>query len=324
MVLDLFRNIAHYQLNNPLPKLTKTIYGVIAICIATTFWGLDGVVLTPRLYNLDVAFVVFILHALPFILMHSFLWKSYSYLKSFTKSDFLLVFLIGLLGGSLGTLSIVKALFLVNFQALTVVVLLQKLQPVFAIFFAYFLLQEKPNRHFLIWATLAIIAGYFLTFGLSLPNFNSGENTVMAALYAVLAAFSFGVSTVLGRKLVMKYPSPSTAFFRYGATTIIMFTYVALSGKLIGFEQMTTQNWQIVLTIIFTTGSAMGFLYYHGLKRVQANVATIAELCFPLSAIIFDYLFNGNFLSPIQWVGAAIMVYAIIRLSKTELPTLPQ
>ena len=71
-------------------------------------------------------------------------------------------FLLSLFGGAVGTLAIVKALFLVNFKALTIVVLLQKLQPVFAITLAALLLGEKLKRNFLLWSALAITAGYFL------------------------------------------------------------------------------------------------------------------------------------------------------------------
>ncbi|MGB0525764.1 MAG: DMT family transporter [Flammeovirgaceae bacterium] len=301
-----------------MPTSSKSISGIIAICVATTFWGLDGVVLTPRLYNLDVAFVVFVLHALPFLLMHTFLWKSYRFLRVLKWTDIITIFLVGLFGGALGTLSIVKALFLVNFQALTVVVLLQKLQPVFAITLAFFLLKERPNKNFLAWAVLAIISGYFLTFGWDLPNFHTGENTVYAALFALLAAVSFGTSTVLGRKLLLKFPSPTTSFFRYGATSIIMLIYVSAIGQLDGFQEMTVQNWQIIFLIMFTSGSAMLFLYYYGLKRVQAKVATIAELCFPLSAIVFDYLFNDHALSVVQWLGAVVMIYSMIQIGKRE------
>lgn len=55
-------------------------------------------------------------------------------------------FLVALFGGSLGTLSIVKALFLVNFHHLTVVTLLQKLQPVFAIILARIILKEREGK----------------------------------------------------------------------------------------------------------------------------------------------------------------------------------
>mgnify|MGYP000922306624 FL=1 len=115
-------------------KFNRTVFiGAMAICIAAILWGLDGVVLTPRLYSLDIGLVVFIFHALPFLIMNIFMFKQYRYLKDFTMGDVLLFFLLSLFGGAVGTLAIVKALFLVNFKALTIVVLLQKLQPVFAI-----------------------------------------------------------------------------------------------------------------------------------------------------------------------------------------------
>jgi hypothetical protein len=49
--------------------------GSVAIAISAVLWGVDGVVLTPRLFNLDVGYVVFILHAFPFLLMNLFLFR---------------------------------------------------------------------------------------------------------------------------------------------------------------------------------------------------------------------------------------------------------
>jgi len=109
-------------------------------------WGFDGVVLTPRLYKLNVGFVVFMLHLIPFVLMNIFLFKQYKWLKKFSANDLIILFLIAFFGGALGTLSIVKALFLVQFQHLSVVVLLQKLQPIFAVSLAAFILKEKITK----------------------------------------------------------------------------------------------------------------------------------------------------------------------------------
>ena len=71
----------------------------------------------------------------------------------------------------------------------------------------------------------------------------------------------------------------------------------------------------IVLIISLTTGSGAIFLYYYGLTRVRASVATICELCLPLSAVMLDYLVNDSVLGPWQWVGAALLVGAILRIS---------
>ena len=56
------------------------VLGALAICISAALWGFDGVALTPRLYNLDVLQVVFLLHAVPFLFMQLFLLRSYGVL----------------------------------------------------------------------------------------------------------------------------------------------------------------------------------------------------------------------------------------------------
>jgi drug/metabolite transporter (DMT)-like permease len=305
-------------------KRTSVILGALAVSISAIMWGFDGIVLTPRLYNLDVGYVVFMLHLIPFAIMNLFLYKQYRHIKNFTASDYLLIGLIALFGGAIGTMAIVKALFLVNFKKLTIVVLLQKLQPVFAIALASLVLKEKMGKNFLLWASLAILAGYFLTFGFNAPNLEGGSNTVYAALFALLAAFSFGSSTVLSKKILEKYTFYTATFFRYAFTSIIMFFVVLFTAKFVEFQNTTANNWVIFIIIAFTVGSGAIFLFYFGLKKVRAIIATICELFFPISAIIFDYIFNGQKLSAIQWVSAAVMIFAIINLNlnnrKRKLP----
>jgi drug/metabolite transporter (DMT)-like permease len=301
-------------------KRRAVFIGAIAISLAAIMWGLDGVVLTPRLYNLDVGLVVFILHALPFLLMHSFLYKQYKYLKIFSGQDYFVILLIALFGGAIGTLSIVKALFLINFKELSVVVLLQKLQPVFAITLAAIILKEKISKYFILWASIALIGGYFLTFGLGIPNLETGSKTTLSALYALLAAFSFGSSTVFSKKILQRYTFKTATFYRYGFTTLIMLFYVIIFIKPIQFDRITSINWIIFLVITFTTGSGAIFLFYFGLNHVKATLAAICELFFPISTIIFDYLVNGSRLSLIQWISAAVMVFAIVNLNRMQSP----
>ncbi len=294
---------------------TSVITGALAICFSAILWGLDGIVLTPQLYNLDLGLVVFILHALPFAIMNLFLFREYRLLKEFSRKDLIYIFLVALMGGAIGTMAIVRALFLVEFRDLTIVVLLQKLQPVFAIILAAILLREKVKKNFLLWASLAIVAGYFLTFGLQLPDLKAGSKIPLAAAYSLLAAFSFGSATVLSKGVLHRISFQAATFYRYGFTTLIMLVFVLITGSLEGFSSITSNNWIIFLIITFTTGSGAIFLYYYGLRKVKAMVATICELCFPLSAIMFDYFFHGKVLTPVQWVSAAVMLLAIVRLT---------
>lgn len=293
----------------------KILVGVTAICVSASLWGFDGVVLTPRLYNLDVSFVVLMLHLIPFTLMNLFLYKEYKNAKEFQVKDWAALIGISLFGGALGTLSIVKALFLVNFQHLSFVVLLQKLQPVFAIGLAALLLKEKLRPGYILWGGLAILAGYFLTFGVHAPEINTNENTLKAAFYALTAAFSFGSSTVFSKIALNKCKFTTATFYRYGITSIIMLLIVSFSGKWQSFSAITPTNWLIFVCIALTTGSGALFLYYYGLTKVKAIIATICELLFPLSAILFDYLINDSVLSPVQWLSALVMLISIINLN---------
>jgi drug/metabolite transporter (DMT)-like permease len=294
------------------------IIGVVAVSLAATLWGLDGIVLTPRLYNLDVSFVVFMLHLIPFIIMNLFLYKEYRHLKEFSKQDYLILILLALFGGALGTMAIVKALFLVNFQHLSIVVLLQKLQPVFAIFLAAIFLKEQLKKQFLIWAGIAIIASYFLIFGLKPPDLNTGYNTIYAAMFSLLAAFSFGSSTVLSKKLLNTLSFKTGTFYRYGFTTLIMFILVLINGKYNQITLVTNENWLFFILIGLTTGSGAIFLYYFGLIRIRAIMATICELFFPMSAILFDYLIHGRSLTIVQWIATIVMIFSIIRLTQQK------
>ncbi len=288
------------------------------ICLSATMWGFDGVVLTPRLYNLDVGFVVLMLHLIPFVLMNLFLFREYKNLKTFTGSDFFYFRLIALFGRAIGTLAIVKPLFLVHFKHLTVVALLQKLQPVFAISLAAIVLKESISRNFILWATLAITAGYFLTFQFSLPEIVDNGNMLQAAMWSIIAAFSFGSATVFGKKVLHKVSFKTAVFFRYGFTSLLMSLFVLITGKFDQALLATPSNWKFFIIIGLTTGSGAIMLYYFGLKRVNAKVSTICELCFPISTIVFDYIFNKQVLSPIQWVSAAVMLFAIYRITANQ------
>ena len=296
-------------------KTKSVIFGAIIIAVSASLWGFDGVYLTPQLYNLDVTFVVFILHAIPFILMNIFLYKKYAHLKTLDKQELLSLVFVSLFGAVIGTLAIVKALFLVNFHSVSVVVLLQKLQPIFAIFLAVTFLKERLRKRYIFWAIIALSAGYFLTFGDSKIVFDLGNNTFKASLFAILAAFSFGSSTVFGKKVMGKLDFATTTFFRYGIATFIMVFVVIYNKSYDGFSLATSQNWLVIAVISMTTGSGSMMLYYYGLKRVKAIIATIMELFYPISAVFFDYVINGNVLSEIQIISAVVMIFAIVNLN---------
>ncbi len=161
----------------------------------------------------------------------------------------------------------------------------------------------------------ALIGAYLLTFGLSLPNFSGGENLAAAAALSLLAAACFGAATTLGKMLVTSVSVGAATFGRYGITAALALFATLIFGAGLPFADVTTQQWLIVGAIGLTSGSGAIVLYYWGLKRIRATVATICELCLPLSAVVLDYVVNGTVLSAAQWLGGAILLGAILKIT---------
>ncbi len=95
-----------------------------------------------------------------------------------------------------------------------------------------------------------------------------------------------------------------------------MIVYLLFTNGFSEIHSVTSTNWLIFFIIAFTTGSGAIFLYYFSLKNVKASTATICELCFPMSAIIFDYLINKSYLSLYQWIGVVVLIFAIIQIAR--------
>jgi drug/metabolite transporter (DMT)-like permease len=94
------------------------------------------------------------------------------------------------------------------------------------------------------------------------------------------------------------------------------------TGDISNISEITTKQIIVFLIIAFTTGGAAIFLYYYGLKRISASVASICELAFPLTAVVLEYFVHGNILSPIQWIGAAVLLISILKVGGINIPSL--
>jgi drug/metabolite transporter (DMT)-like permease len=285
------------------------------VIIGAGLWGVDGIILRPSLYGLPVPLVVFIESTIVAIILSPYFIRKFPSLKTLDYKDWLTFFLVALLGGAIGTMAITKALFYVNFVNLSVVILLQKLQPVFALTLAAFFLKEKLSKKFFLWAVIAIVGAYFMTFGTRLPDLSTGDKTTAAALFALLAAFSFGASTVLSKRALRNVSFEMGTYLRFLFSSTIMLVIVLAFGDIKSISDVTTNQIIIFLIIAFSTGGAAIFLYYYGLKRITASVATICELAFPLTAVILEYFIRGNILGPIQWVGVGLLLFSIIKVS---------
>lgn len=286
--------------------------------LAALLWSLDGVFIRPKFYVLPAGLVVFLEHFLGFVILSPFIFLGWKKIKNLDSKSWGAIIWVCLFGGLLGTLMITKAFFAAIGGEITfaTVVILQKLQPVFALIMARLILKERLNPRFYFWAVIAILAGYFLAFGQSGLNLFKIDWLHHAAFFSFLAAFSFGSSTVFGKRIVNHLDFKLTSALRFGITSILALILILLTKDLFKINQVNWEQWGYLVLIVFTSGAVAMFIYYFGLKRVSASSATIYELFWPLSAVALDYLLNKNVLTASQIIASLILIFAFYKIVK--------
>src|SRR3989344_3112720 len=296
--------------------MLKDYTGPVFILIAATLWAFDGLI-RQHLYSLPPITIIFFEHLFGLLLLLPFVYKNI-FATRLGKREWELLVLISVLSGVLGTLWFTTALGKVHFISLSVVFLLQKLQPIFAITTATIFLKEKFERGYIPWALAALASAYFVTFPNGTVNLATGEGTAVAALYALGAAFAWGSSTTFSKMLLGRVNSHVSTFYRFLFTTILTFAAVLLFGYKSSLSAPTTSQFGLFALIAISTGMVALLIYYKGLSKTPVHISTILELTFPFIAILLDMTLYHTFLTPLQWISALVLVFSIYQITVTN------
>ena len=293
--------------------LTRVLPSAAVIC-AALLWSFDGV-LRQGLHNISSLVIVTIEHLLGALIFLPFLFRSTSKIKQLDRKGWISIFWVSFCGGLLGTYFYTKALGYVNYIDLSVVVLIQKLQPLFAISLASIVLREKVSKSFIFLASTAILGGYLTTFG-NKPLLFLDNKSIIASLFALLASFCWGSSTVLGKAALKQIPFELMTCIRLIVTGTVALLIITSSGNISDIYSLSIENYKTIIVIVFTSGSIALSIYYYGLQNLAASHTTVYKLVWPLSAVLTDWLIRGKTLSHAQMIGAIILVSSITILTK--------
>ncbi|MEI7578456.1 MAG: DMT family transporter [bacterium] len=290
-------------------------YPVIFIIIAAILWSLDAIV-RRSLYVLPAPLIVFWEHSLGLIFMLPLVPAVKRSLKKFTKAEWLALVVTGVLSGAVATILYTAALAKVNFIPFSAVVLMQQLQPIWAITAAYFLLQEKISKRFLPWAILAMIGAFLVSFKDLSINWQNNSQTIIAAIYALLAGVIWGASTSTSKILLKEAGFLEVLFLRFVIAAITsLIIYFFQGGQVAGMAITPTQI--ISLLIVTLSAGAVGTgIYYYGLRHTPARISTIAELAWPASAFLIGIFYFHESYSLTQIIGMIILIFGIFQVVK--------
>ena len=288
----------------------------LSIITAAFLWSIDAYI-RQSLFLLSPLLIITIEHGMGSIIFLPSIVKNWDKIITITKKGWLSILGVSFLGGVLGTYFYTKALGYTGYIELSIVVLLQKFQPLFAISLATIILKEKITKRFIILSIIAVIGGYLVTFGLNPIKFWN-DNNLVAAFYAILAALCWGSSTVLGKYILKDLSFSLVTALRLLLTTIFgIIIIISIKINLL-YSAISSQQWQAIILIVFTTGTLALFIYYYGLKNIPASHATIFELFWPLSAVLIDWIINEKTLSVMQLTGAIMLLGSMTILSNEK------
>ena len=298
--------------------------GVIFVILAGLLWAVDTLIRYPLLFGgISAERIVFTEHLFLVLIFIPLIYKNRSTIWQTKISSIFYFLIIGAFGSAIGTLCFTKAFALIN---PSLVILLQKLQPIISFSLASLFLGEKMTKPFLAWAGVALLGGLLVSSpdifpGLAHFDFKLGflsQTAMMGYLLTMVAVVSWGASTVFGKKLSSQgFDEIQIMGGRFLFGFIFMCFYLYANKSLIQFDWQILV-WGKILLMVVLSGILGMYFYYKGLKTISAKVCAIAEMFFPLSAVTINWIFLNAKLTPVQLVGAGLLTLgsAVIQLRK--------
>ncbi|MGP5312827.1 DMT family transporter [Psychrobacter faecalis] len=297
--------------------------GTFFIMIACFTWALDALIRYPLLsVGYSTLQIVLIEHVTLVLFVSPMLWRYRHVYRHMSISGFTSLFFIGGIGSAIGTLAFTEAFHYLN---PTIVILLQKLQPIVAILLAYWLLKEHIEGQFLQWAAVILLGSFMMMWpdlralGNAQWYYSSDTISLLKGYgYTLIAVVAWGAATVCGKYLShQNIPANAIMSGRFVAGLLVLLPMALVQSN--GLSLMTPVDLSLVVVMALLSGFIGMWFYYQGLKNIPAQLATLAELSFPVFAAVINWVFLDMGLTGYQIIGGMMLILGNIGLRMKQL-----
>lgn len=297
--------------------------GTFLVILACLLWGMDTLIRYPLVERgINPVTIVFYEHCILALIFSLGLIPHIKRLGELKLADVFSFLIVGGIGSAIATVAFTE-----SFQYLnpSLVILLQKLQPIVVIILAAIVLKEEIQKKFLIWAAICLIGGLLISspdierfYSLMANNFEAVSSDVAIKGYGLVAIsiIGWGATTVFGKRLSLAgFETKSIMAGRFLTGLIVLIPFVQWNRNLILPQG---EDYLRILIMVIISGALAMWFYYQGLKRLPARTTAIAEMFFPFFAIIVNWVFLGKQLTELQLLGGAILILGslVIQLKK--------
>jgi DME family drug/metabolite transporter len=304
--------------------MRRTNYGPWLVGLGAALWGTESAWRIPLNQLFDAQVIVFWEHVLiVLLLLPLFLSKLADLPKIDARTWGYLIF-SAFAGSAVGTVFFTLAL---KYANPTVVNVILNIQPVISTLGAFFLFGDRLTPRFFLYASIAIVAGIFLS--VEHPTL-IGESFEKAGLnlgtgYALVCALFWGLSTVAGRGVMIGMPLRLAASLRVAVGLVCMTFILLIYGKLnsaalwppAAQAHMTTAIVALLLLASISGGIPL-LIYFEGLRLTRASTAGYFEMMQTLAAVCITWGFFHATLHPHQVVAGIVLMGAVTMVQKAQ------
>jgi drug/metabolite transporter (DMT)-like permease len=284
---------------------------VLLIAVGAAMWGTDGILRVPLLEVASPSQIVLLEHLVLLLYSVPAVVLGWRFFRGLGAAQWVALLVIGWGGSALATLLFTTAFAEGN---PTVVILLQKTQPLFAIALAAILLRERLGWAYWPCFAVAMVGTYMISFGNLGPFTALGSAELLPAALALGAALLWGSSTVLGRLVLKDVPFYALTGARLLLAVPLLAGIVVAQSSVGGLAAGFASEPGRVILLALIPGLLALLLYYRGLTGTRASYATLAELAFPATAVVLNWTFLGVGVSANQVLGFVLLWGAVFML----------
>lgn len=281
--------------------------------LACALWALDTLIRYPLTgEGVSPTSIVFYEHLILSVVFVTFFFKSLKTILHGKASHFLYFFIVGAIGSALATLAFTRAFVFLN---PSLVILLQKFQPVVAIALASWVLGERVNKQFVFWAAISLAGAFLISYEdilhlanspKSLSNLLFHPGAAQGYALAIFSIIGWGAATVFGKKLAFAgYTNEQIMSGRFLMGLLVLAPFAFFDSQIFSHG---VETYGKISLMVFISGILAMYIFYQGLRKVSARACSLAEMFFPFMAVMVNWLFLDAVLTPIQLLGGGILL----------------
>ncbi len=290
--------------------MKKLGVGFLLVALGAALWGTDGLFRQTLALELPAPVVVFWEHLILVAVTVPFLLRFLRNRPQLNSKDWIALLFVGAGASAVATVLFTMAF---TYGDPTTPLLIQKIQPVVAVLGAYLLLGERLLPRYGWYFLFAVGGAYLIAF----PDpTNVGVSRLAPALLALGAATLWGMGTVLGRHLTSKIPTNELTAIRFAIGLPTALVILLLRNEAAMALDINVSEFGGLLVLALVPGLAALMIYYKGLSTTPASSATLAELAFPLTALLIGWSVFDTVPTTTQWIGIALLSGTIVVMTR--------